>query len=59
MVREIIEEKEIEDYIGWDIAVTDENSVLVEANSSPAVELLQAAYSHQKKGMKYVFEQYL
>lgn len=50
---------DLEGYLGWDIAVSENGPVLIEVNTKPAVALLQMPYVPKRKGMKYVMEKYL
>lgn len=50
---------DIEGYLGWDIAVTENGPVLIEVNTKPAVALLQMPYVPKRKGMKHVMKKYL
>lgn len=50
---------DLEGYLGWDIAVTEDGPALIEVNTKPAVALLQMPYMPVKKGMKHVMEKYL
>lgn len=59
MVTEAIEKNQIEGYLGWDIAITENGPVLIEVNTMPAVALLSAPYVPEKKGMKDLMEKYL
>lgn len=59
MVSEAIEKNQIEGYLGWDIAITENGPVLIEVNTMPAVALLSAPYVPEKKGMKDLMEKYL
>lgn len=59
MVLEAIEKHQIEGYLGWDIAITENGPVLIEVNTMPAVALLSAPYVPEKKGMKDLMEKYL
>ena len=45
--------------LGWDVAITENGPVLIEINTSPGADGLQTPYVPQKKGMRYVIEQYL
>lgn len=58
-VMDFCAQEGVEGYFGWDIAITETQPVLIEVNSYPGVDLLQAPYSAEHKGMKYVLEKYL
>lgn len=60
-VLPMIEEASVdidEAFLGWDIAITKDGPVLVEVNSNPGANLIQAPYHAVGKGMKYIFENY-
>ena len=46
-------------YVGWDIAVSDDKVVIIEGNSMPDLVLIQAPYADIKEGKRYLFEKYL
>ena len=46
-------------YIGWDIAITVNGPVIIEANTHPGAGVLQNPYVPEQKGMKHVIEPYL
>lgn len=50
---------DIEGYLGWDVAVTDQGPVIIEVNISPGADGLQLAYVPVKKGQKYRVKAYL
>jgi hypothetical protein len=58
-VREIIKEKNVQGYYGWDIAVSEHGPLFLELNSNPGVVLLTAPYAPLKIGKKYVMEKYM
>lgn len=45
--------------IGWDIAVREEDAVLIEANSEPNYQLAQLPYVAENIGVRYKFEPFL
>ena len=51
--------KDLEGYLGWDIAISEDGPVLIEANTMPGAVILQMPYIPEKRGMKYVMEKYL
>ena len=51
--------KDLEGYLGWDIAISENGPVLIEANTMPGAVILQMPYIPEKRGMKYVMEKYL
>ena len=57
MVREA--GKNLEGYLGWDVAISENGPVLIEANTMPGAVILQMPYIPEKRGMKYVMEKYL
>lgn len=59
MILRTIEEKKIEGYLGWDIAITETGPVLIELNNTPGVPGLSTPWVAEKKGMKHIMEKYL
>lgn len=59
MVKDAIEKKNIQGYLGWDIAITEKGPVLVELNLAPGVVLISTPYAPEHKGMKYIADRYL
>lgn len=59
LVEKVMLEKDIEGYFGWDVAITVDGPVLVEGNNNPGADGLQLPYVPCKKGMKYLFDEYL
>ncbi len=59
LVCRMIEEKEVEGYIGWDIAISEDGPVLIEVNTLPGAVLLSTPYAAEHKGMKPVMEKYM
>lgn len=51
--------KDLEGYLGWDVAISENGPVLIEANTMPGAVILQMPYIPEKRGMKYVMEKYL
>jgi len=51
--------KKVVGYIGWDIAITENGPVLIEANIMPGNRILQMPYVEDRKGMRYVMERFL
>jgi len=59
LVRKIIIEKEIEGYLGWDVAISANGPVIIEVNYIPGVAALTIPHGIEKRGMKSLMEQYL
>ncbi|MBQ2677361.1 MAG: hypothetical protein IJF96_00440, partial [Firmicutes bacterium] len=59
LVLRMIEEKEVEGYIGWDIAISENGPVLIEVNTLPGAVLLSTPYAAEHKGMKSVMDKYM
>ncbi|MBQ1352846.1 MAG: hypothetical protein IIY39_02670 [Firmicutes bacterium] len=59
LVYRMIEEKEVEGYIGWDIAISEDGPVLIEVNTQPGAVLISTPYAAEHKGMKPVMEKYM
>lgn len=59
LVEAVYEEKGIEGYLGWDIAITEEGPIIIEVNTTPGVILLQYPYVPERKGMKQLMTKYL
>ena len=59
LVLRMIEEKEVEGYIGWDIAISEDGPVLIEVNTLPGAVLLSTPYAAEHKGMKPVMDKYM
>lgn len=59
MLEEICEHEMVEGNLGWDIAITENGPVIIEANIGPGIVLLQAPYAVEKKGVKHIMEKYL
>lgn len=59
MVLDAIEEKKVKGYLGWDIAITEDGPQLIEVNTCPSAECLQAPFAEEKIGMKRIMEKYL
>ena len=51
--------KNVNGYLGWDIAMTDKGPIVIEVNTHPGAEILQTPYVPMRKGMRYVVEKYL
>ena len=60
-MKAMIEEagKNINGYLGWDIAITENGPIVIEVNTHPGADGLQTPYVPMKKGMRYVVEKYL
>lgn len=59
MVYEMCSMESVEGYLGWDIGITENGPVLIEVNANPGIDVLSTAGATEKKGMKYVMEQYI
>ena len=59
LVSDMVDEKEVEGYIGWDIAISEDGPVLIEVNTRPGAVLLTTPYISERKGMKHLMEKYL
>lgn len=59
MVKTAIEKYNVEGYIGWDIAISENGPMLLEVNDRPGSDGLQTAYAQEGIGMKHVMEKYL
>ena len=60
MVKEVIETKKLEGYLGWDIAITENGPELIELNLTPGVILYTIPYIiPEKKGLKAHMMRYL
>lgn len=59
VIMKTIKEKNLEGYLGWDMAITENGPVLIELNDVPAVALLSAPWVPEKKGQKHIMAKYL
>lgn len=59
MVKEAIETKQVEGYIGWDIAISENGPMLLEINNRPGADGLQTPYAQDGIGMKHVMKKYM
>lgn len=46
-------------FVGWDIAISENGPVIIEANTSPGTGVLQTPYALEGRGMRHVIEKYL
>lgn len=46
-------------YLGFDVALTENGPVIIEANTLPGLEAYQVGYAQAKEGKLYKFEKYL
>ena len=51
--------KDIDGFLGWDVAITENGPVLIEANGSPGADGLQIPFVPERKGVRYMIEKYL
>ena len=59
LIKEIISHKNVEGFLGWDIAISVNGPVLVELNPKPGVSGISAPYAVEHRGMKHVLSRYL
>ncbi len=59
MIRDAIETRRLEGYIGWDVAIAEDGPLLIEINTMPGVGGLQTIYTPLKRGMKPLMAKYL
>lgn len=59
MVKEAIRSKNVQGYLGWDLAITEEGPKLLEVNLGPGADGLQTTYAQEHRGMKHVMFKYL
>ncbi len=59
MITEECQKHKIENYIGWDIAISENGPELIEVNDRPGVVLISTPFAAEKIGMKPVMEKYL
>lgn len=59
MVKEAIETKNVEGYLGWDIAIGENGPMLLEVNNRPGADGLQTAHAQEGRGMKHVMQKYM
>lgn len=59
LILKTIEEKKVEGYLGWDIAISETGPKLLEVNTCPGSDGLQTAHAQEGRGMKYVMDKYL
>lgn len=58
-VKDACIKKNVEGYIGWDIAITENGPTMIELNRKPSSSLLTAPWATEKRGMKHIMEKYL
>ena len=59
MVLDAIATHQVEGYIGWDIAISEDGPMLLEVNDRPGSDGLQTAPAQAKQGMKFLMEKYM
>lgn len=60
-IKQLIEEAggNLPGYYGWDIAITENGPIIIEANTRSGSDMLQTPYVQNRMGMRYVVEKYL
>ena len=58
MVTKAIQDRKLDGYLGWDVAISENGPELIETNLMPGVILLTMPYLAENKGMKPHMEQY-
>ena len=51
--------KKITGYLGWDVAISENGPVLIEANIMPGNRILQMPYVEDRKGMRHIMAEFL
>ena len=46
-------------YVGWDVAIRENDAVLIEGNSLPGLGALQSVYAYKQEGKKYIVEPFM
>lgn len=59
MVEKACTEREIEGYLGWDVAISEDGPELIEVNTQPGVVLISTPYAVEKKGAMPMMRKYL
>lgn len=60
-IKQLIEAagKGIPGYLGWDIAITETGPIVIEVNTHPGADVLQAPYVPLRIGKRYLFDKFL
>ncbi|MBQ2677327.1 MAG: hypothetical protein IJF96_00270 [Firmicutes bacterium] len=59
LIKKTSEEFDLEGYLGWDIAITENGPVIIEINNNPGSDGLQTPYAPYGIGMRHLFDEYI